>query len=106
SINGTPQVVPDAWVWQAASASWTGCAITVGMYYSTDGTNFHLESNDPVGGNCLSALQHNQKGHLVGTPRSPQNIHEYFTRVFVVITTTQHQAITYGPSDSKIQFCC
>lgn len=105
SINGTPLVVPDAWIWPVGSESWTGCLITVGMYYSTNGTNFFLEPNDPVGGNCLSVLQNNQTGHLVGHTRLPQNIHEYFTCVMVVITTTQHRA-TYGPSKGPIQFCC
>lgn len=104
SINGTPAVVPDAYITSDGSANWKACTIGIGMYYSTDGKTFYLEPGDPVGGNCLPALQNGYWGHLVGNTRPPQNIHEYYTHVVVIVTTTQHHATYTG--DSKIQYCC
>ncbi|HEY1353267.1 MAG TPA: hypothetical protein VGF67_26960 [Ktedonobacteraceae bacterium] len=103
SIGGG-SVIPDAYVTSDSSASWTGCTIEIGMYVSTDGTHFTLESNDPTQANCLAYLRSGQWGHFVGHTRPAQTIHEYFNRVTVIVTTTQHRAVYQG--DSPVQYCC
>jgi hypothetical protein len=52
-----------------------------------------LESNDPTLANCLYYLQSGQWGSFVGHTRPAQTIHEYFNRVTVIVTTTQHRAV-------------